>query len=76
MTAGLHRCAAIAEADETLKRGVVSLTHGYGCLVGEEFDYRERGSSIALLVSLERDCELLQAMPRMSGIPVRVEARG
>ena len=51
------------------------MTHGYGWLVGEDFDYEERGSSISLLVSLDRDCEPLQAMPRMSGVPVRVEAR-
>jgi len=69
------RIPAIARADETLKPGVVSMTHGYGWLVGEEFDYRERGASISLLISLDRDCEPLQAMPRMSGVPVRVEAR-
>jgi hypothetical protein len=33
------------------------------------------GSSTSLLISLDRDCEPLQAMPRMSGVPVRVEAR-
>ncbi len=69
------RIPAIAEADTTMKRGVVSMTHGFGWLVGEEHDYKERGSSISLLVSLDRDCEPLQAMPRMSGIPVRVESR-
>jgi anaerobic selenocysteine-containing dehydrogenase len=69
------RIPAIARGDETLKPGVVSMTHGFGWLVGEEHDYEQRGSSISLLVSLERDCEPLQAMPRMSGIPVRVEAR-
>lgn len=75
VTSDNGRIPAIAEGDATLKRGVVSMTHGYGWLVGEEFDYKERGSSISLLVSLERDCDPLQAMPRMSGIPVRVDAR-
>ncbi|MGE3692908.1 MAG: molybdopterin-dependent oxidoreductase [Novosphingobium sp.] len=69
------RIPAIAKADATLKRGVVSMTHGYGWVVGEEADYREQGSSISLLISLDRDCEPLQAMPRMSGVPVRLEAR-
>jgi anaerobic selenocysteine-containing dehydrogenase len=69
------RIPAIAKADRTLRPGVVSMTHGYGWLVGEDFDYRERGASISLLVSLDRDCEPLQAMPRMSGVPVRVEPR-
>jgi anaerobic selenocysteine-containing dehydrogenase len=66
---------AIVKSDEALKPGVVSMTHGYGWLVGEEFDYRDVGSSTSLLISLDRDCEPLQAMPRMSGVPVRVEAR-
>jgi hypothetical protein len=69
------RIPAIARSDTTLKRGVVSMTHGYGWLAGENVDYRDKGASISLLISLERDCEPLQAMPRMSGVPVRVEAR-
>lgn len=69
------RIPAIARGDDTLKRGVVSMTHGFGWLVGEKIDYRKQGSSISLLISLDRDCEPLQAMPRMSGVPVRVEVR-
>jgi anaerobic selenocysteine-containing dehydrogenase len=69
------RIPAIAKADRTLKPGVVSMTHGYGWLAGEDVDYREKGASISLLISLDRDCETLQAMPRMSGVPVRIEAR-
>jgi len=69
------RIPAIAKQDATLKRGVVSMTHGFGGLAGEEVDYRRQGASVSLLVSLDRDCEPLQAMPRMSGIPVRVEPR-
>jgi anaerobic selenocysteine-containing dehydrogenase len=69
------RIPAIVRGDATLKRGVVSMTHGFGGLAGEAIDYRQRGSSTSLLVSLDRDCEPLQAMPRMSGVPVRVEPR-
>jgi anaerobic selenocysteine-containing dehydrogenase len=69
------RIPAIVKADRTLKPGVVSMTHGFGGLVGEDIDYRESGSSTSLLISLDRDCEALQAMPRMSGVPVRVEPR-
>jgi anaerobic selenocysteine-containing dehydrogenase len=67
------RIPAIARADATLKRGVVSMTHGYGGLFGDEVDYRRQGASISPLISLDRDYEPLQAMPRMSGVPVRVE---
>jgi anaerobic selenocysteine-containing dehydrogenase len=65
---------AILRADRTLKRGVVSMTHGFGGLAGEEIDYRLSGASTSLLVSLDRDCEPLQAMPRLTGIPVRLDA--
>ncbi len=69
------RISAIVQADVTLKPGVASMTHGFGGLPGEPADYRRHGASISSLISLERDCEPLQAMPRMSGIPIRVEAR-
>ena len=70
------RIPGIVKADATLKPGVVSMTHGFGGLPGEDADYRQRGSSVSELVSLDRDCEPLQAMPLMSGVPVRVEPRG
>ena len=69
------RIPAIVRADNSLKPGIVSMVHGFGGLADEEVDYRDRGASVSLLVSLDRDCEPLQSMPRMSGVPVRVEAR-
>jgi anaerobic selenocysteine-containing dehydrogenase len=75
VVSGNGRIPAIAKADPTLKQGVVSMTHGFGGLAGETVDYRQRGSSTSLLISLDRDVEKLQAMPRMSGVRVRVEAR-
>jgi anaerobic selenocysteine-containing dehydrogenase len=69
------RIPAIVRADATLKPRVVSMTHGFGWLSGEEFDYRERGSSTSMLISLEKDSETLQAMPLMSGVRVRIERR-
>ncbi|TAL00740.1 MAG: nitrate reductase, partial [Rhodospirillaceae bacterium] len=68
------RIPAIVKADATLKRGVVSMTHGFGGMPGEKTDYVTQGSSVSPLISLTRDCEPLQAMPRMSGVPVRIEA--
>jgi len=64
---------AILKVDATLKPGVVSMTHGFGGMPGEEVDYLKQGASVSPLISLYRDCEPLQAMPRMSGIPVRIE---
>jgi anaerobic selenocysteine-containing dehydrogenase len=70
------RIPAIVRADVTLKPGVVSMTHGFGGMPGEPEDYLKHGANIAPLISLSRDCEPLQAMPRMSGIPVRIEPLG
>jgi anaerobic selenocysteine-containing dehydrogenase len=62
---------AIAEADETLRAGVVSLTHGFGDLP-DSTDYLTEGVSTNLLISTDRDLQTINAMPRMSGIPVNV----
>jgi anaerobic selenocysteine-containing dehydrogenase len=62
--------------DPTLKPGVVSMTHGFGGLHGEVEDYLQVGASTSALISLDEDCEPLQAMPRISGVPVALEARG
>jgi anaerobic selenocysteine-containing dehydrogenase len=67
------RIPAIVKADATLKPGVVSMTHGFGAMPGEAPDYHKHGSSISPLISLFRDCDPLQSMPRMSSIPVRIE---
>jgi len=62
---------AIVEADETLRSGVVSLVHGFGDLP-DRGDYRDVGVSTNLLISTDRDLQTINAMPRMSGIPVNV----
>ncbi|WP_269430666.1 molybdopterin-containing oxidoreductase family protein [Novosphingobium malaysiense] len=69
------RIPSVVRADKTLKPGTVSMAHGFGWVAGEDTEFRDRGSSVSLLVSLDEDTEALQAMPRMSGIPVRIEAR-
>jgi anaerobic selenocysteine-containing dehydrogenase len=67
------RVPAIVKADATLKRGVVTMTHGFGGMPGEPTAYREHGASVSKLLSLDEGCEPLQAMPLMSGVPVRIE---
>ncbi|MBL8644214.1 MAG: molybdopterin-dependent oxidoreductase [Rhodospirillaceae bacterium] len=67
------RIPAVIESDNTLKRGVVSMTHGFGRLPDVKADYDQVGVSVSHLISLTEDCEPLQAMPRMSAIPVRIE---
>jgi anaerobic selenocysteine-containing dehydrogenase len=67
------RIPAIVECDATLKRGVVSMTHGFGKLPDQDAPYEKVGASVQTLISLTEDCEPLQAMPRMSAVPVRIE---
>jgi anaerobic selenocysteine-containing dehydrogenase len=61
-----------ATADPDLRRGVIAITHGFGRLPGEPSDPRVDGASTNLLISSKRDRESINAMPRMSGIPVNV----
>jgi anaerobic selenocysteine-containing dehydrogenase len=66
------RITAIAEEDTTLRRGVVSMAHGWGWLPEEGKGYEAFGSSTNLLISSDRDLEPINSMPRMSAIPVNV----
>lgn len=62
---------AEVKADNTVRPGVVSITHGWGTLPGET-DYQRDGSNTGLLISTDRDLDPINAMPRMSAIPVNV----
>jgi anaerobic selenocysteine-containing dehydrogenase len=66
------RIPAIVEADDTLRPGVVSMTHAWGGMPGEETEYAKEGSATNALVSTDHDYEAINAMPRQSGIPVNV----
>ena len=66
---------AIVEADPDLRRGVVAITHGFGGLPEETADpesYGRQGVSTNLLISTDRMLEPINAMPRMSAIPVNL----
>ena len=65
------KIVAIAEADATLRRGTVAMSHGWGD-VDFDADARQVGSSTNLLIADDRDVEPINAMVRMSGIPVSV----
>jgi anaerobic selenocysteine-containing dehydrogenase len=67
------RIEAIVAADPTLLPGVVSMSHCWGGLPDDLEPYEKVGANTGLLVSLDRDCEAINAMPRMSAIPVRIE---
>jgi anaerobic selenocysteine-containing dehydrogenase len=62
---------AIVAADATMRSGVVSMTHGWGGLPDETV-YERDGANTGLLVSTDRDLEPINAMPRLSAIPVNI----
>jgi anaerobic selenocysteine-containing dehydrogenase len=66
---------AIVEADETVRPGAVSMTYGYGGMPGKDHDYRMEGASTCLLVSADQDLEAINAMARMTAVPVRLSRR-
>jgi anaerobic selenocysteine-containing dehydrogenase len=62
---------ATVAGEATIRRGVVSLSHGFGGLPDEDL-YQENGVSANLLISTDRDRQSINGMPRMSGIPVNI----
>lgn len=59
----------VADADESVRRGVISLSHGFGGLPGED-DFRTIGASVNMLTTTDRELQPINAMPRMTAIPV------
>ena len=66
------RIRAIVEADPTLRRGVVSMPHGWGPLPDEEIE-TYGGANPNQLLSTAAGLDPINAMPVMSAVPVRIE---
>jgi anaerobic selenocysteine-containing dehydrogenase len=64
------RIEAVAEADATLRRGVVSITHGWG---GLPDDAPTQGVNVNRITSTRADLDPINAMPRLTALPVRVQ---
>lgn len=66
---------AIVAAAPDVRRGVVSMAHGFGDTVesGADADARRTGSSTNRLVSNEHEFDPYTGIPRMSAIPVAIE---
>jgi anaerobic selenocysteine-containing dehydrogenase len=64
----------IVEAESALRRGVISMPHGFGDNPGEEADAKVRsiGSNTGRLTPVERAYDPYTGIPRMSDIPVNV----
>jgi anaerobic selenocysteine-containing dehydrogenase len=66
--------ASRVKLDPTIRRGVVSITHGFGGLPEDGADFDQNGANTNLLIDPATPRESINAMPRMSGIPVRIQA--
>jgi len=66
------RAIAIAGADPHIKRGVVSMAHGWGALPGSNEDPSVTGTAVNALIDTDKHYESVNAMPHMSGIPVNI----
>ncbi|CAN5340784.1 molybdopterin-dependent oxidoreductase [soil metagenome] len=64
----------IVKPDATLRGGVVSMSHNWGRADNEPASYERHGASTNLLVRNDRVFEAINAMPRMSAIPVTIQA--
>ena len=66
------RVVAIAEEDDAVRPGVVSLAHGWGDPPGHNTAVEEAGTAINHLIDTDRNYEAVNSMPHMSAIPVNV----
>ncbi|MCB2079671.1 MAG: molybdopterin-dependent oxidoreductase, partial [Novosphingobium sp.] len=64
---------AVAEADATVRPGVVSLAGGWGGDPVEPGEDWNGAANVNLLIACDRDVETINAMPRLSAIPVNLE---
>lgn len=69
LTSEFGSVEAIAEMDAALWPGVVSLAHGFGGLPDDEPD---DAACVNLLIDTREHVEAINAMPRMSAIPVNI----
>jgi len=70
LTSDYGTITVVAAGDDTLPRGVLSLTHCYGDLPGDDADPRRAGANPARLLSLTEHLQPISLMPWMSAVPV------
>ncbi len=64
----------IVEADDGLRRGLLSMAHCFGGAMDEDEDPRGKGSPTSRLLNVDDDFERYSGQPRMSNVPVRIRA--
>jgi anaerobic selenocysteine-containing dehydrogenase len=64
----------IAQGDPAVRRGLISMSHGYGGGPDRDGELLAIGSPTSRLSALDDDPERYTGQPRMSGIPVNIRA--
>jgi anaerobic selenocysteine-containing dehydrogenase len=65
--------------DASMKRGVVSITHGFGTLpdfTASNSPNHSMGANVNQLLSMHTDLQTISAMPKMTGVPVTIARHG
>ncbi len=62
------RIVAVAQPDKALRHGVVSISHCWGGLPGG----KGAGANVNMLIAADRHVQPINAMPRMSAVPVNI----
>lgn len=66
------RLRTLARGEARLRRGVISMTHMFGPLVGSADPLADGGANVGQLTSLTEHVQPINFMPRFSAIPVNV----
>jgi hypothetical protein len=64
---------AVAEADDSLRTGVVAMTHAFGASPSEREDPRRIGSPLGRLLRLDDAYDPISGIPRMGALPIAIE---
>jgi anaerobic selenocysteine-containing dehydrogenase len=63
---------AVAEADDTVRRGVIAMTHAFGGQPDDDDRHRELGTCVGRLIPIDLDFDPISGIPRMGALPVAV----
>jgi len=62
---------AVVEADASLRRGVVAMTHAFGGQPDED-RHREVGSNTGRLIAVDQEYDPISGIPRMGALPIAI----
>ena len=67
------RIPCVVEADDSMRRDVISMHHAFGGFPTGDRHYRGHGSNVGRLVPTDAEYDPITGMPRQANIPVRIE---